>query len=43
MLKSWYDIDLYHETLRRNEGKPLLHPSTTAPRSPTATCTWATP
>ena len=24
MLKSWYDMDLYHETLRRNEGKPLF-------------------
>ena len=24
MLKSWYDMDLYRETLRRNEGKPLF-------------------
>ncbi len=24
MLESWYDMDLYHETLRRNEGKPLF-------------------
>ncbi len=27
MLKRWYDIDLYHEMLKRNEGKPdfILH------------------
>ena len=24
MLKAWYDMDLYQETLRRNEGKPLF-------------------
>ena len=24
MLKAWEDMDLYHETLRRNEGKPLF-------------------
>ena len=24
MLKSWYDMDLYHEMLKRNEGKPLF-------------------
>ncbi len=27
MLKSWYDMDLYHEIIKRNEGKPqfILH------------------
>ena len=24
MLKAWYDMDLYHEMVRRNEGKPLF-------------------
>ena len=24
MLKAWYDMDLYGEMLRRNEGKPLF-------------------
>ena len=24
MLKSWYELDLYREMLRRNEGKPLF-------------------
>lgn len=27
MLKSWYDMDLYHEIIKKNEGKPrfILH------------------
>ena len=27
MLKAWYDLDLYHEMVKRNEGKPsfILH------------------
>ena len=27
MLKGWYDMDLYHEILKKNEGKPsfILH------------------
>ena len=24
MLRAWYDMDLYNEMLRRNEGKPLF-------------------
>ena len=24
MLRSWYEMDLYHEMVRRNEGKPLF-------------------
>ena len=39
MLQQWYDMDLYHELLKKNDGKP----STTAPPSPTAACTWDTP
>ena len=42
MLKAWEDMDLYHEILKKNEGKPsfILHDG---PRSPTAACTWAPP
>ena len=25
MLQSWYDMDLYHEMLKRNEGKPIFN------------------
>ena len=25
MLKQWYDMDLYHEMLKRNEGKPVFN------------------
>ena len=24
MLKEWYDIDLYHEMLKRTEGRPIF-------------------
>ncbi len=42
MLQRWNDMDLYHELLKKNEGKPrfALHDG---PPSPTAACTWVTP
>ncbi len=30
MLKHWEEIDLYNELLKKNEGKPLFNPCTTA-------------
>ena len=42
MLKHWEELDLYHELLKKNEGKPRS-PCTTALPSPTALCTWVTP
>ena len=42
MLQRWNDMDLYHELLKKNEGKPRFAPMTALP-SPTAICTWATP
>ena len=41
MLKHWQELDLYNELLKKNEASPAL-PCTTALRSPTARCTWAT-
>ena len=40
MLQQWYDMDLYHELLKKNDGKPrfALHDGL---RSRTARCTWA--
>ena len=39
-LENWEKDDLYHELMKKNEGKPLfvLHDG---PRMPTAICTWA--
>ena len=40
MLRNWKKLDVYGELLKKNAGGS---PSTTAPPSPTATSTWATP
>ena len=42
MLKRWQEQDVYHEMLKKNEGKPLFN-TTTARPSPTAASTWAPP
>ena len=42
MLKHWEEIDLYNELLKKNVASPCS-PCTTALRSPTARCIWATP
>ena len=42
MLKHWEELDLYHELLKKNEGKPAS-PCTMALPSPTAPCTWVMP
>ena len=41
MLKHWEEMDLYNLMLKRTRASPAL-PCTTALRSPTADCTWAT-
>ena len=41
MLKHWEEIDLYHELLKRTTVSPASA-CTTALRSRTARCTWAT-
>ena len=41
MLKNWQELDLYNELLKKMRGSLSL-PCTTALRSPTARCTWAT-
>ena len=38
MLKAWYDMDLYHEMVRRNEGVMLTWDYTAISRQPVEGC-----